>query len=88
MSRTRLVMLVPLLLVPAAIPASRAPAVADDNAPLVVLDLATEGAPFDFGLWLADRLDAEDLQVRWPDHDEAGEVEGNPACVVAWSESS
>jgi len=84
MSRTWRLMLVPLLVALALGLAPGALALADDG-PLVVLDLATEGPAFDFGLWLIDRLGSEDLTVRWPDHDEAGELQGNPTCVVTWS---
>ena len=71
----------------AVLTASSAPAAsAADEAPLVVMDLGTEGAPFDFGLWLADALGSGEVTVRWPDYDEAGKVEGPAACIVTWSD--
>ncbi len=78
------------LIVLAAVVAVAAPAVAraDDDAPLVLLDLATIGPTYDFGVWLMDALDDEGLRGRWPDFDEAGEVEESPACVVTWSDPS
>lgn len=67
-----------------------APAVvrADDDAPLALLDLALTGPAYDFGVWLLDALEDEDLQVRWPDFDEAGDLDAPPDCVVTWSDPS
>jgi len=61
-------------------------AVAQQDQPLVLFDLATLGPPYDFGAWLQDALAREPLELRWPDLDEAGALEDVPACVVTWSD--
>lgn len=63
-----------------------APVMADDQAPLVALELTTTGPSYDFGMWMLDVLAGEDLTVRWPEQDQAGEMEGTAACVVTWSD--
>ena len=62
------------------------PATAQDGEPLVLLDLATLGPPYHFGTWLQDALTGEPFDLRWPDLDEAGDLEDVPASVVTWSD--
>jgi len=59
---------------------------AQEEEPLVLLDLATLGPPYDFGTWLQDTLADEPLEMRWPDLDEAGGLAEVPSCVVTWSD--
>lgn len=61
--------------------------VADEDAPLILLELRPEGPAGDFGLWLTEQLQDQDLTVRWPERDLAGQVERLPSCVVTWSDA-
>ncbi len=62
------------------------PAVAEEDEPIVAIDLPTMGPQARFGNWLEGALRDEPVRVRWPKFDERGELEDAPACVVTWSD--
>jgi len=59
---------------------------AQDGDPLVAIDLPTVGPQHNFGGWLEDALDDEDVRVRWRHFDELSAAGDAPACVVTWSD--
>ncbi len=72
--------------VAALVTAVAAGAQAQGEDPLIVIDLQTTGPQSHLGDWVQGALRDEQVRVRWPLLEEGGRFEGEPACVLTWSD--
>jgi len=70
----------------AAVLALAAPAGAQDDGPLVLLDLPTTGPQFSLGGWLTQALVGEAVTASWPEADGGPPPEEPAAAMVTWSD--